>query len=56
MTKWCTRFDKALDDNDNYNQGCTDEWGKHHSCKECPHNKYMGDNGITYLTKNYGKN
>ena len=52
MARWCLRNDKenpylsglsALDDDERFNFGCTDEWGTHHSCKGCPHNRYMGD-------------
>ena len=41
MARWCLRNDYAL--NDDWNTGCTDEWGTHHSCEGCQHNRYMGD-------------
>ena len=41
MARWCLRNDHAL--NDDWNIGCTDEWGTHHKCEGCPHNRYMGD-------------
>ena len=41
MASWCLRNDYAL--NDDWNTGCTDEWGTHHSCEGCPYNRYMGD-------------
>ena len=41
MARWCLRNDYAL--NDDWNIGCTDEQGTHHSCEGCPHNMYMGD-------------
>lgn len=43
MARWCLRLDRSLDDDEKWNSGCTDEWGTHHSCEGCPHNKYMGD-------------
>ncbi len=43
MARWCLRNDYALNDDERWNTGCTDEWGTRHSCKECPHNRYMGD-------------
>lgn len=43
MARWCLRIDRALDDDDRLNFGCTDSWGTHHSCSGCPHNQYMGD-------------
>lgn len=43
MARWCLRNDHALNDDERWNTGCTDEWGTHHQCKECPHNRYMGD-------------
>jgi len=41
MARWCLRLDKSL--NDDRNTGCIDEWGTHHQCEGCPHNRYMGD-------------
>ncbi len=43
MSRWCLRTDRALNDDERWNFGCTDEWGTHHQCKGCPHNRYMGD-------------
>lgn len=43
MARWCLRNDYALNDDEKWNTGCTDDWGAHHSCKECPYNRYMGD-------------
>lgn len=43
MARWCLRLDRSLNDDEILNFGCTDEWGTHHSCNKCPHNKYMGD-------------
>jgi hypothetical protein len=43
MAKWCLKFDRALNDDERLNMGCTDEWGTHHMCEGCPHNRYMGD-------------
>ena len=43
MSRYCLRNDYALNDDEKWNLGCTDEWGTHHSCKECSHNRYMGD-------------
>ncbi len=56
MARWCLKLDKALNDNECYNKGCTDEWGTHHPCKGCPHNRYMGDNGNYLTNENYGIN
>ena len=49
MSKWCLRLDRAI--NENWSPGCTDEWGNHHKCEGCPHNREMGDgvyNAISY--------
>lgn len=43
MARWCLRNDYALNDDEIFNFGCTDEWGTHHQCEGCPHNRYMGD-------------
>jgi hypothetical protein len=43
MARWCLRRDVALSDDECFNLGCTDEWGTHHQCEGCHHNKYMGD-------------
>ena len=43
MARWCLRNDYALNDDEKWNTGCTDEWGTHHQCEGCPHNRYMGD-------------
>ena len=43
MARWCLRLDKALSDDGVWDSGCTDEWGTHHDCKGCPHNRYMGN-------------
>ena len=43
MARWCLRNDYALNDDEKWNSGCTDEWGTHHQCEGCPHNRYMGD-------------
>ena len=43
MARWCLRLDRALNDDECFNFGCKDDWGAHHSCKECPYNRYMGD-------------
>lgn len=51
MGRWCLHLDKPI----NGDEGCTDEWGVHHSCKGCPHNEYIGNNSSNCLTtKNYG--
>lgn len=52
MARWCLKRDRALDDDERFNMGCTDEWGTHHQCKGCPHNQNMGD-GATYVGKVY---
>lgn len=58
MARWCLRLDRALSDDDRQNTGCSDEWGTHHKCKGCPHNRYMG-NGKPFTASlknnNYGK-
>jgi hypothetical protein len=47
MARWCLRLDRALSDDERWNYGCTDEWGTHHQCEGCPHNRYMsGSNGL----------
>ena len=43
MARWCLKRDISLNDNEYWNPGCTDEWGTHHKCEGCPHNRYMGD-------------
>ena len=43
MARWCLRNDYALNDDEKWNIGCTDEWGTYHSCEKCPYNEYMGD-------------
>lgn len=52
MARWCLKRDHALNDDERFNMGCTDEWGTHHQCKDCPHNRNMGD-GATYTGKAY---
>lgn len=53
MSKWCLKRDIALNDDERFNLGCTDDWGNHHKCEGCPHNKSMG-NGA-YNAINYDK-
>ena len=43
MARWCLKRDHALNDDEHWNLGCNDEWGTHHECEDCPHNRYMGD-------------
>ena len=53
MARWCLRIDRALNDNEQLNPGCIDEWGIHH-CEGCPHNRDMGDGKpITATFKSY---
>lgn len=53
MSRWCLKRDIALNGDESFNLGCTDEWGNHHKCEGCPHNRYMGDN--VYNAIGYGK-
>jgi hypothetical protein len=54
MARWCLKRDHALNDDERWNLGCDDEWGTHHKCEDCPHNRYMGDGKAITNANNYG--
>ncbi len=56
MARWCLKRDHALNDDERWNLGCDDEWGTHHKCEGCPHNRYMGDGKAITNANNYGNN
>ena len=57
MARWCLRNDYALNDDEKWNSGCTDEWGTHHQCEGCPITDiWVMENQYQFNLNNYDDN